>query len=211
MNNHESCTVQLSFLNDTAMKYLIPVLLLFVLTAASRMEDRGKWVIDYNSQLFIHGQTNVNSFTCFISCYNSNDTLTYHVDPKSKILEFEQNAMIIPIYNFNCGNNLITKDFRTTVKADKNPYLNISFVSLEQSSQSTEDKALLEITLAGVARRVSVKFTQTKKGDFLQLSGNHSVCFNDFALQAPERMLGLVKVQEDLRVEFKLLIRPLSY
>lgn len=198
------------FLKGNVMKYLIPILLLFVLTAASSIEDRGKWVIDYNSQLFIHGQTNVNSFTCFISCYNSNDTLTYQADTKSKTLEFDQNMMIIPIFNFNCGNNLITKDFRTTVKADKNPYLNISFVSLEQNSGSVADKGLLEITLAGVTRRVSVKFTQTKKGDFLQLSGNHSVCFSDFALQAPARMLGLVKVEEDLRVEFKLLIRPLS-
>jgi hypothetical protein len=48
-----------------------------------------------------------------------------------------------------------------------------------------------------------------KKGDFLLLSGNHSVSFADFELQAPQRMLGIVKVQGDLRVEFKLLIRPI--
>lgn len=192
------------------MKYLIPIIILFTLTAASRIEERGKWVIDYNSQLLIHGQTNVNSFTCFISCYNSTDTLSYQINPRSKALEFEQNMMIIPIYNFNCGNNMITKDFRATVKADKNPYLNISFVSLDQHSGNATSKGLLDITLAGVTKQVAVKFTQAKKGDFLQLSGNHSVCFSDFALQAPARMLGLLKVEEDLRVEFKLLIRPLA-
>ncbi len=192
------------------MKYLIPLFILTILTAASRIENRGKWVIDYDSQLLIHGQTNVNSFTCLISCYNSTDTLNYQVDQASKAFMFDQNAMVIPVYNFNCGNNLITKDFRTTAKADKHPYLRISFVSLEQNPTSSNNKALLTITLAGVTRQVSVKFTQTRKGDFILLSGNHSVCFADFELQAPERMLGLVKVQDDLQVEFRLLIRPVA-
>lgn len=192
------------------MKYIFSIFLLLTLTATTTIQERGKWVIDYNSQLLIHGQTNVNSFTCFISCYNSTDTLQYLVNPQNKMFEFDDNAMIIPIYNFNCGNNLITKDFRTTVKADKNPYLSISFVSLEQNTGSGTSKGVMDITLAGVTKQVAVKFNQTRKGDFLQLSGNHSVGFKDFSLQAPERMLGLVKVQEDLRVEFKLMIRPVE-
>jgi hypothetical protein len=55
-----------------------------------------------------------------------------------------------------------------------------------------------------------VKFTEAKKGDFISLTGNHTVCFADFELHAPQRMLGMVKVQDDLRVEFKLLIRPVT-
>lgn len=118
--------------------------------------------------------------------------------------------MIIPIYNFNCGNNLITKDFRTTVKAEKHPYLNIAFVALDQKAEGLRGKGILDITLAGVTKRVMVKFTETKKGDFISLTGNHTVCFADFELHAPQRMLGMVKVQDDLRVEFKLLIRPIT-
>jgi hypothetical protein len=199
-----------SHFKNTGMRYLILLPLLIALTATSLIQEHGKWVIDYNSQLLIHGQTNVNSFTCLISCYNSTDTLNYQINQQSKELAFDKNIMVVPIYNFNCGNNLITKDFRTTVKAEHYPYLTISFVSLEQNSESSINNGTLDIALAGVTKRVAVKFTQRKNGDFLQLSGNHSVCFTDFELQAPERMLGLVKVQKDLRVEFKLLIRPIS-
>lgn len=176
-----------------------------MLTAAARIE-RGKWVIDYNSQLLIHGQTNVNNFTCLINCYNSVDTLVYEQDQQHLI--FGSNRMTIPVFNFNCGNSLITKDFRTTVKADNNPYLNISFVTLEQHTPTP--LGILDITLAGVTKRVKVKFTQEKKGDFIQLSGKHVVCFADFELQAPERMMGLVKVKDELKVEFNLLIRPVA-
>lgn len=189
------------------MKYLL-LLSLLALTAATGIE-RGKWVIDYNSQLSIHGQTNVNRFTCFISCYNSVDTLTYEQGTERGILEFEANKMIIPVYNFNCGNSLITKDFRTTLKAEKNPYLTLSFVTLEKHPGGPKATAQLDITLAGVSKKVTVQFDLIQKGNFLNLTGKHSVCFADFQLHAPERMMGLVKVQDDLHVEFNLLIRPL--
>ncbi len=189
------------------MKYLLAFLTCIALTAATRIEERGKWVIDYNSQLLIHGQTNINSFTCFISCYNSTDTLAY--EQENGIFVFEGNKMTIPVFNFNCGNGMITKDFRTTVKADKNPYLTISFVTLEKHPADSKATAKLDITLAGVSKQSTLQFDMNKKGDFIQLSGKHPVCFSDFQLQAPERMLGMVKVKEDLRVEFNLLIRPL--
>ncbi|HMV08505.1 MAG TPA: YceI family protein [Cyclobacteriaceae bacterium] len=189
------------------MKYLV-LLSLLTLTAATGVE-RGKWVIDYNSQLSIHGQTNVNSFTCFISCYNSVDTLIYEHNRENGQLSFEANKMIIPVYNFNCGNSLITKDFRNTLKAEKNPYLVVSFVTLDKHTSGTKATAALDITLAGVTKKVNVQFELVPKGSFIQLAGKHSVCFNDFQLHAPERMMGLVKVQDDLNVEFNLLIRPL--
>jgi polyisoprenoid-binding protein YceI len=189
------------------MKYLI-LFTLLTLTATTGIE-RGKWVIDYNSQLSIHGQTNVNSFTCFISCYNSVDTLVYEQNKENGKLSFEANKMIIPVYNFNCGNSLITKDFRSTLKADKNPYITISFVTLDKHPAEKKAAATLEITLAGVTKKVILQFDLVPKGSFIQLAGKHSVCFNDFQLHAPERMMGLVKVQDDLNVEFNLLIRPL--
>lgn len=190
------------------MKYFMLLSCVFFLTAATTTE-RGKWVIDYNSQLLIHGKTNVNNFTCLIGCYNSVDTLSYGADQQTGKLQFDDNKMTIPVYNFNCGNNLITKDFRSAVKADKNPYLTISFVTLEKQKSCSQATAVLDITLAGVTKKVNVEFTMIPKGNFLLLTGKHAVCFGDFQLHAPERMLGLVKVQDDLNVEFNLLIRPL--
>lgn len=184
---------------------LLPLLGLFF---QGTTYQEGKWVIDYNSQLLIHGQTNVNKFTCFISCYNNVDTLAYELSPKSKELVFEKNGMIIPLFNFNCGNSMITKDFRATVKAEQYPYLKISFLSLDQNLKTKQATARMEITLANVVKRVTVKFGLNAKSDFVQLTGQHEVCFADFALEAPQRMMGLVKVHEALQVEFNLLIRP---
>lgn len=191
------------------MKFLIPLFILITLTAASRIQERGKWVIDYNSQLMIHGKTNVSAFTCFISCYNSTDTLNYEHNTKTNVLVFDKNKMIIPVFNFNCGNYMITKDFRQTVKVDTYPYLTIAFLSLTSNDGDDLAVGTMEITLAGVAKSVTVNFNLKPKGDFIQITGKHNVAFSDFKLTTPERMLGLVKVKEDLLVEFNLLIRPI--
>jgi hypothetical protein len=192
------------------MKYTLSILLLLSLTAASTIEERGKWIIDYNSQLMIHGKTNVSNFTCFISCYNSTDTLNYELDTKTKNLIFDKNKMVIPVFNFNCGNSMITKDFRETVNVDQYPYLIIAFLSLNRNVDDDLATGKMEITLAGIVKTATVNFNIKPKGDFIQLTGRHGVAFSDFNLKAPERMLGLVKVKEDLLVEFNLLIRPIT-
>lgn len=192
------------------MKYIVALLLLVSLSSSSRIEDRGKWLIDYNSQLMIHGKTNVSSFTCFISCYNSTDTLQYELDHKTKNLVFDKNKMIIPIFNFNCGNPMITRDFRKTVNVDKYPYLNITFLSLDRNGEDDLASGKMEITLAGVVKAATIHFNLKPNGDFIQLTGRHAVAFSDFNLHAPERMMGLVKVNEELLVEFNLLIRPVA-
>lgn len=192
------------------MKYFIASLLLLILTSTARIEERGKWIIDYNSQLMIHGKTNVSSFTCFINCYNSTDTLNYELNTTTKNLIFDKNKMVIPVFNFNCGNSMITKDFRQTVNVDKYPYLNIAFLSLDRNGEDDLASGKMEITLAGVVKTATIRFNLKPKGDFIQLTGRHAVSFSDFNLQAPERMMGLVKVKEDLLVEFNLLIRPVA-
>jgi polyisoprenoid-binding protein YceI len=190
------------------MKLLV-FLSFLILTAATPIRERGKWLIDYNSQLMIHGKTNVSSFTCFISCYNSTDTLNYELDIKTRNLTFDKNKMVIPVFNFNCGNTMITKDFRKTVNVDKHPYLNIAFLSLNRNGEDDLASGNMEITLAGVTKTATIHFNLKPKGDFLQLTGRYPVSFSDFNLEAPERMMGLVKVKEDLLVEFNLLIRPI--
>lgn len=192
------------------MKFLLTSIILVLFTAASPIEERGRWLIDYNSQLMIHGKTNISNFTCFISCYNSTDTLNYELDIKTRNLIFDRNKMVIPVFNFNCGNTMITKDFRKTVNVDKYPYLNIAFLSLNRMGEEDLASGNMEITLAGITKTATIHFNIKPKGDFLQLTGRYPVSFSDFKLEAPERMMGLVKVNEDLLVEFNLLIRPIT-
>lgn len=189
------------------MKYsLIIVALLFA--AASPPPNTERWVVSAQSELIIRGTTNLNDFTCRTDFYHVRDTLELLLANRDCPLIFSRNAMIIPVASFNCGNEMITKDFQQTLNAERYPNLSIRFVSIDEqvpvvTSQSVT--GVVEITLAGSTRAYSILYTLAGNGNnSISLVGTQEVCFSDFKLNAPRKMMGLIKVQDDLEVEFRL-------
>lgn len=187
------------------MKLLLILLALLTVTDETVVRKQGKWVIDSSSQLLIHGKSNVNKFTCSILYYSHADTL--HYTSNGRELIFDDNTMIIPIHDFDCGNTMITKDLRQTVKSEQNPYLIIAFISMDRSSDHNTG-ARMAITLAGVTKHANIDFIQNTNGGLLHLTGKYLVSFRDFGLVAPKHLFGVVKVQKELNVEFNLVIKP---
>lgn len=194
------------------MKYsLIIVALLFA--AASPPPNTERWVVSAQSELIIRGTTNLNDFTCRTDFYHVRDTLELLLANRDCPLIFSRNAMIIPVASFNCGNEMITKDFQQTLNAQRYPELAIRFVSIDEQVPVVTAGSVtgtVEITLAGTTRSYSVLYSIANNGnDVISLVGNQEVCFSDFKLNAPRKMMGLIKVQDDLNVEFRLHLRKL--
>jgi hypothetical protein len=185
---------------------------LAVALLASSFREQGKWLIDPQSRLIIHGSTNVNSFTCMFENYEASDTLEYVSDSNTIQLKVLRNKMSIPIRNFDCGSKQITKDFWETLKAQEHPQLQIYFRSFRNgtmSDKSTVD-GVVDITLAGATRRYVVHYhTRVPEEGTILLSGTQAVNFSDFNLRAPQKMMGLIQVQECLEVEFNLTLKSL--
>lgn len=184
-----------------------------LMIAASWLPSGRKWVVDSSSRLLIHGSTNVNKFVCATDCYNLKDTLEYVENTKSCEIMFSKNEMTIPVQSFNCGNDMITKDFWNTLNVKKYPDLKIQFISLNDSQSLFRGRTVtgkVQITLAGVTRTFQVKYDvrHDEKKKVLSLLGRQPVCFSDFQLKAPVKMMGLIQVQEDLDVEFHLNLIP---
>jgi hypothetical protein len=116
--------------------------------------------------------------------------------------------MVIPVSSFECGNDLITRDFQETLKVNEYPELTIRFVSIDDRATVLQAGAVtgkVEITLAGTTRVYSVLYRAASNGrNTFSLTGKQAVCFSDFNLEAPRKMMGLIKVQDNLEVEFQL-------
>jgi hypothetical protein len=66
----------------------------------------------------------------------------------------------------------------------------------------------MDITIAGVTARYTVCYRSTiEPNGAILLTGSHSVNFSDFRLHAPEKMNGLIKVKEGLKVNFNLILK----
>jgi len=190
------------------MKYGLLVLTFFLAAATSPSTEMERWIIDASSELIISGATNVNDFICRTDCYDVRDTLELISQKEKGTVMFSRNAMVIPVSSFECGNDLITRDFQETLKVNEYPELTIRFVSIDDRTTVLQAGAVtgkVEITLAGTTRVYSVLYSAASNGrNTFSLTGKQAVCFSDFNLEAPRKMMGLIKVQDNLEVEFQL-------
>jgi len=186
-------------------------LLLLPLVFAAHTAER-IWVIEPGSRLAIYGSTNVNRFICRTGCYDGKDTLRFNADEEAREIRFVKNRMSVPVRSFDCGARPISKDFWETLQAERYPRLEIRLWSLHCNSirDGSRVRGQVDISLAGVTKRFTIEYEIiTQRGNIIRLKGRQPVQFSDFALKAPEKFNGLIKVKEILDVEFDLVIREL--
>lgn len=193
------------------MKRAIIILIVAIAFLGSSSSDKGSWVIDAQSQLTIHGSTNINNFACKIDCYTGGDTLRFIKNYTSREIQFSRNCMSIPIGSFDCGAKQISKDFRKTLKSETYPQLDINFRSLQNVAVKNNSgiNGIVDITLAGVTAQYSIRYHITRDKNIILLKGTQLVNFSDFNLEAPEKLKGLIKVNEVLKVEFNLMLKEI--
>ncbi|MCR9014820.1 hypothetical protein [Aquiflexum gelatinilyticum] len=157
-------------------------------------ETKEREVIVTRKMITVSGQTSIGGFSCDYSKVGLKDTLFIDFEGTPKEMVFD-----IPVRDFSCGNFLINRDFRNTIKSDKFPSARVKVQNLKSNyGHYTCD---LSVTLVG------------KKLDFSSLvlkrvpEGLHAnliLSFEELNLEAPKKMGGLVKVEEKLTLDFTL-------
>lgn len=196
------------------MKVLLAIFSAFLMSvSADKERNLVAWVIEPSSSLVINGASNVNQFTCGLGKYAYADTLELQ-ERTATYIRFSPNKLSLPVVDFDCKNKLITNDFQETLQSGRYPQIGISFLSFEliptsgSSVDSYDAKVLIE--LSGQKRTVNIRFDFWEKSYGLyNLIGNKALNFSDFGLEPPTKMMGLVKVDDELSITFNLVVRPL--
>ena len=196
--------------------YIITILFL-ISTSYAEKDIRGlslaRWVVERNSSLNIQGETNINSFQCDVTEYLRADTLFYWTNDASRKLNFTNSSLSIEVKRFDCHNKFISEDFRTALKADKNPNLKITFISMDQFSPNCNNqqvRGIVDIELAHVIKRSEIIYTaKSLTGNRIQLTGNHLFQFSDFNLKPPRKLAGLIRTKDQIKVSFQLIFRSI--
>ncbi len=163
-----------------------------------------------SSSVTVRGSTNVNKFQCLIKKYSGKDTLLLSAE-RGKGAYFKKGNVKLEASLFDCEKHVITKDFAETIHAKKYPYITISFISLERLPEFAETeepfKGKLMVTLANISAPAEVRCRIVKdKNNLIHLKGWHLFKFSDFKLEAPTKMMGLIKVDELITVDFHMVL-----
>lgn len=169
-------------------------ILLVLILILLNPEVKEREVIVTKKKITVSGHTSIGGFSCDYSKDGLKDTLFIDVEGVSKEMVFD-----IPVRDFSCGNFLLNRDFRNTIKSDQFPTAKVKVSNIRSNyGHYTCD---LSVTLVG--KKIdfpSLVLKRVAEG----LHANLVLGFNQLELQAPQKMGGMIKVDERLTLDFTL-------
>jgi hypothetical protein len=157
-----------------------------------------------NSFIRIKGGSNISTFSFTYSAASLSDAW--------QIIEMEDTGFLsvtVPVRDFEASNPLMYEDFLKLIKAREFPVLkiNLSKEQLEKSFKTERTSCPdIEIILAGVTRNYKIDCNFYYCGNNLFIRGLKKIKLSDFSIQPPVKLNGLVKVKDEIEVNFGLII-----
>lgn len=105
----------------------------------------------------------------------------------------------IKMSNFDCGNKIMTKDLQGTVKVKQFPNSTVSITDIKPNGKNYKCRLNFYITDKTLQYK---DFVLTNSNDKIQ--GTLSLKFSDIELEPPVKMAGLIKVKDDIVINFSL-------
>ena len=104
---------------------------------------------------------------------------------------------------FDCAHKIITKDFKTILKAEE--YSNIKLEVKEITTQKEHITAKLKVEIAGVFKEYIIPVVYDSKNN--NVKGQLKINIKDFNLKAPKKLLGMVIVNNNVDIHFNLYLQ----
>lgn len=196
------------------MKRVVIIFFIFIFTLKIYSAEKSVLVdLLKTSSLTVHGTSNVVSFRL----YQKGDFLVSHElhVPYSKLqnhFDVGSNKMMIFVNRFTSENLMAVRDFRKLMKADQFPSLSLQVNSFDL--KSNPDKpfcfsglSVVNIIITGVSKVYQIPFDVECQDEFITIAGKKRINIRDFGLEPPSEMMGLIKVNEWIEVDFRLVCK----
>ncbi|MEP0006452.1 MAG: YceI family protein [Balneola sp.] len=161
------------------------------------------------SKLSILGTSNVTDFECLYDNDFRIDTLSHYLTFDQGIIKVSGDTLKLKIENFDCGKRGINKDFRSSLKSNEYPSIDISLISFKQSDTLLKAVNVI-ISLAGSEKQFELEFKSSYlENGLIKIEGEQKLTMSDFNITPPRALLGLIKVRDELTIKFELLLKTI--
>lgn len=141
--------------------------------------------IQAQNEITVTVKTNVNSFNCTVG----NASLR-------SMTNNSKTTISIPVESFKCPKRMIEKDLQEIFESEKFPNIILTVDSLNKKSKTLQT----HIKIKNVQKNYNVSIVQTQNS----IQGDQTISLNDFGIDPPTKMMGTVKVKDDVKINFKL-------
>ncbi len=187
---------------------LIPVIFAIDLYAQNggNTEDSFKYIV---KEVTIRGKTNINQFsfnydTNHITYFNGNDHEKYSGYSKQMV------KIDLPVKAFDSNNPTMNQDFYALMKSSEFPEITVGIPRSQLEKMfinRSKELLIFYIKMAGMEKVVTGDYSYTLSSPGkLNLEGVMHLQLDDFSLDPPQKMLGLVQVDNTIFINFDILL-----
>ncbi|MDG1572751.1 hypothetical protein OZ410_10525 [Robiginitalea sp. M366] len=159
------------------------------------------------SRVVIHGTSNLTGFSCSYMPEKIATALPVRYSETESRYVFEHARLKLRNDCFDCGGRMINRDFREMLLTEDYPHvqLDLRYVDADAAG-SGQVRAGIGVTLAGKTRTYDIilKCDQT---DQWCISGELPMKLSDFGLEPPRKVLGMIRVDDQIRVNLNILLQ----
>jgi polyisoprenoid-binding protein YceI len=173
----------------------------------------GRLDLQPESQLWVDGTSTVRSFRCNAGIVEA-DIVTTRADAATALIAGEKVvtgvAVRIPAAALDCNNGTMNGHMRKALKANDNPTIAFELGSYDftQSDQALRTKLVGKLSLGGATKDVTIDAALTPDpAGGLRVKGSHDLRMTEYGLKPPSLMLGTMKVNDIVTVNFDLLLK----
>lgn len=160
------------------------------------------------SSLVIKGKSNVNHFSCNYNTYLLTDSIAVVYEKVNNKLVFKDACLSLSSSLFDCGVKGINRDFQKLLKTSQYPMIQMSLTDVELSDKKKDSvMTSLLFTICNVSKKYNTSIAFNKKNDVVEFKGSICLDIEDFELKPPKKVLGLIKVNKSIDVDFHFLTR----
>ena len=165
------------------------------------------------SRLWVTGTSTVRDFTCNAKIVDA-AAQTTSAEPAKDIMAGQKAVMTLDVKirpeNMDCANNTMNEHMRKALKADANPVIEFRLASYEMFAAGDKVTGQLSgtLTLGGVEKSITLDAVGAATPDgALHVTGAYPLLMTDYGLKAPSLMMGAMKVNPKVNVNFDLLLK----
>ncbi|WP_445734179.1 YceI family protein [Mariniflexile sp.] len=182
--------------------------LIFIITAfAFTHRDSGfkstSVVITTESSLLVRGTTNVNTFSCTYNINKFKNPIQVIYRMEGDKMSFNKTALILDSNGFDCGGKAINNDFKKILKSDIYPQITLFLKEIRLLENTGDVQASVNIEIAGIIKGYKIP-VKIKKTSSMLITGDLALSLDDFKLEAPKKLFGLISVDDTIEIFFQL-------
>ena len=165
------------------------------------------------SRLWVTGTSTVRDFTCQAKVVDASAETT-SPETARDIMAGQKAVLNLDVKvrpeNMDCANGTMNEHMRKALKAEANPVIEFKMLSYE--TFATGDKVTGRLTgtlqLGGVEKQITFDAAGNATPDgALHVTGIYPLLMTDYGLKAPSLMMGAMKVNPNVKVNFDLLLK----